>query len=42
MLIKYTGNVWFHIKEIHKSEIQQKLKAKIKDETDKNEQASTV
>ena len=31
-----------NIKENHKSEIQQKLKTKIKDETDTNEQTSTV
>ena len=34
----YTQN----IKENHKSEIQQKLKTKIKNETDTNEQTSTV
>ena len=34
----YTQN----IKGNHKSEIQQKLKTKIKDETDTNEQTSTV
>ena len=44
VLIKYSGNVRLqtNIKEIHKSEIQQKLKAKIKDETDTNKQTSTV